>query len=164
MHTDCWALTPFFLRRPRVVPDLSAPETLLGFDFGVRRIGVALGQVLTGHARPLSTLASAPVTQRFAQIAALIAAWQPDRLIVGLPLDEDGAPGATTTLAQRFARQLHGRFHLPVEMVDERFSTRAAQDIIAGARRPHGTDDAVAAAVILQQWLDAPRPGLTPCP
>jgi putative Holliday junction resolvase len=133
-----------------------APETLLAFDFGTRRIGVALGNTLTGSARALAVLDAAPADRRFARIAALIAQWHPDRLVVGRPLDEQGAETGTTRLADRFANQLRGRFGLPVEPVDERYTSREAQAIIAsgdGRRAGAGADDGVAAAVILAQYL-----------
>ncbi len=137
------------------------PETLLAFDFGVRRIGVALGNTLSASARPLTLIDSAPTDQRFARIAELIRTWQPDRLVVGRPLDEDGSLTETTRLAERFANQLRGRFGLAVEAVDERFSSREAQAIIAATGRggAHGAqhrghDDPMAAAVILAQYLD----------
>ena len=141
----------------------NSAQTLLAFDFGVRRIGVALGNTLTDSARALEVFDSVPTDQRFAHIAALIAAWQPDRLVVGRPLDEDGTPTETTRRAERFANQLRGRFGLPVDQVDERFSSREAQAIIADqrqsrqARRGPIEDDAIAAAVILEQFLHARR-------
>jgi putative Holliday junction resolvase len=140
-------------------------ETLLAFDFGVRRIGVALGNTLTGTARALEVFDSTPELQRFTHIEGLIRTWQPQRLVVGLPLNEDGTESDTTRRAQRFCNQLRGRFSLPVETVDERFSSREAQAIIEDqaqsmqrSRRPR-EDDAVAAAVILEQYLGglAPR-------
>jgi len=134
-------------------------ETLLAFDFGVRRIGVALGNTLTGTARALEVFDSTPEPRRFAHIEALIRTWQPQRLVVGRPLNEDGTESDTTLRAQRFSNQLRGRFGLPVETVDERFSSREAQAIIEDraqsmpkSRRPR-EDDAVAAAVILEQYL-----------
>ena len=129
------------------------PETLLAFDFGTRRIGVALGNTLTGSARALTVLASTPEAQRFAAIEALVRQWQPDRLVVGRPSDEDGTPTATTRRAERFANQLRGRFGLAVELVDERFSSREAQAIIASADGTRDDEDGVAAAVILEQYL-----------
>ncbi|MFN7287890.1 MAG: Holliday junction resolvase RuvX [Burkholderiales bacterium] len=134
-------------------------RTLLGLDFGVRCIGVALGNSLTNRARALTVIDTVVTDQRFAQLAALIAQWQPDGLVVGRPLNDDGSPTPTTARAERFANQLRGRFGLPVLAVDERFSSREAQAIIASGPRqragePRG-DDAVAAAVILQQALDA---------
>lgn len=134
-------------------------ETLLAFDFGVRRIGVALGNTLTGTARALEVFDSTPELQRFTHIEGLIRTWQPQRLVVGRPLNEDGTESDTTRRAQRFCNQLRGRFSLPVETVDERFSSREAQAIIEDraqsmprSRRPR-EDDAVAAAVILEQYL-----------
>ncbi|MEY4863812.1 MAG: hypothetical protein RLZ51_1907 [Pseudomonadota bacterium] len=134
-------------------------RTLLGLDFGVRCIGVALGNTLTHRARALTVIDTVVVAERFAALAALIQEWQPDALVVGRPLSEDGAATATTARAERFVNQLRGRFGLPVMSVDERFSSREAQAIIAsGPRRRAGEpagDDALAAAVILQQALDA---------
>lgn len=144
------------------------PRTFLGLDFGVRCIGVAVGNSLTRSARALAIIDTAVVDQRFAQLAELIAQWQPYGLVVGRPLNEDGTPTAATARAERFANQLRGRFGLPVLAVDERFSSREAQAIIASgprrrAREPQG-DDAVAAAVILQQALDSQPDGLAAFP
>jgi putative Holliday junction resolvase len=135
----------------------SGPSVVLGFDFGVRRIGVALGNTLTGGARALETIDAPSDGPRFDRIAALIREWRPDRLVVGRPLDEDGTPTETTRRAERFANRLRGRFGLPVDAVDERFSSREAQAIIASAGGRRDDEDAVAAAVILGQWLDAHR-------
>jgi putative Holliday junction resolvase len=134
-----------------------ADETLLGFDFGVARIGVALGNTVTCDARPLASLASVPLARRFERIGALIAQWRPERLVVGRPLDEEGVETDTTRRTDRFAAQLAGRFGLPVARVDERFSTREARAIIAAGGHDHD-DDSVAAAVILTQYLDETRP------
>jgi putative Holliday junction resolvase len=150
---------------PNTVLGHAAPETLLGFDFGIRRIGVAIGNTLTGDARALAIVDAVPVDRRFERIGALLREWQPQRLVVGRPLDEDGAPTETTRLSDRFANQLNGRFGLPVARVDERFSSREAQAIIASAGgRAGADDDAVAAAVILSQYLDGLRrsPGADP--
>lgn len=138
--------------------DPAAARVVLGFDFGVRRIGVALGNTLTGTARALQTIDSGSDTVRFERIAALVRDWRPDRLVVGRPLDEAGAPTDTTRRAERFANRLRGRFGLPVEAVDERFSSREARAIIEATGGRRDDEDAVAAAVILEQWLDAHRP------
>jgi len=120
--------------------------SFLAFDFGTRRVGVASGNTLLGQATPLKTLALEG-DARFAAIETLIAAWRPDALVVGVPLHPDGAAHDNTRRAQRFARQLHGRFRLPVHEVDERYTTTEA--LAAGA-----TDaDAAAAALILDQYL-----------
>jgi putative Holliday junction resolvase len=124
----------------------SRPQTFLAFDFGAVRVGVATGNGLTHSATPLSTLKETG-DARFAVIAKLIDEWQPDALVVGVPLHPDGAPHDNTRRAQRFARQLHGRFKLPVLEVDERFTSVEAE--ASGA-----TDvDAASAALILEQFL-----------
>ena len=121
-------------------------QSFLGFDFGTRRVGVATGNTLLGQAQPLKTLALEG-DARFAAIAALIAEWQPDGLVVGVPFHPDGAAHDNTRRAQRFARQLHGRFRLPVHEVDERYTTTEA--LAEGA----ADADAAAAAIILNQFL-----------
>jgi putative Holliday junction resolvase len=125
---------------------ISRPQTFLAFDFGAVRVGVATGNGLTHSATPLSTLKETG-DARFTAIARLIDEWQPDALVVGVPLHPDGAPHDNTRRAQRFARQLHGRFKLPVHEVDERFTSVEAE--ASGA-----TDvDAASAALILEQFL-----------
>ncbi len=141
----------------------SAPETLLAFDYGTRRVGVAVGNSLTGAARALVVIDEPHADPRFAAIASLIAQWQPQRLVVGRPVDDDGSPTATTPRAERFARQLQGRFGVPVAFVDERWSSAEAASNLraqratrrAGARHAARgePDDAEAAAVILRQYL-----------
>ena len=138
---------------------MSAPaHVLLAFDFGEKRIGVATGNTLTGAAQPLGTVAETTTDGRFARIGALIREWQPARLVVGRPLHPDGAAHEVTARAERFARQLEGRFGLPVSLVDERYSSVAAQARLRaqgrGARgRAAQDDDAMAAAIILEQYL-----------
>ena len=124
------------------------PQSFLSFDFGTRRVGVASGNTLLGQAQPLKTLALEGEA-RFAAIGALIAEWQPDALVVGVPFHPDGAPHDNTRRAQRFARQLHGRFRLPVHEVDERYTTTEA--LADGAADADA--DAAAAAIILNQFL-----------
>jgi putative Holliday junction resolvase len=124
----------------------SAPRSFLAFDFGTKRVGVASGNTLTRTATPLKTIAAEGDT-RFAALGALIKEWQPEALVVGVPYHPDGAPHDNTARAQRFARQLHGRFRLPVHEVDERYSTTEAQ--AAGA----SDVDAASAAIILEQFL-----------
>ena len=121
-------------------------RTYLSFDFGTRRVGVAVGNTLLGRARPLKTVA-AEGDARFAALQALVAEWQPDALVVGVPFHPDGAAHDNTQRARRFARQLHGRFRLPVHEVDERYTTTEA--LAAGA----ADADAAAAAIILDQFL-----------
>ncbi|MEZ5741568.1 MAG: Holliday junction resolvase RuvX [Burkholderiaceae bacterium] len=108
---------------------------MLGFDVGLARVGVALGNAITGDARALRILVRTSNRQLFADITSLIGQWQPDALVVGRPLTDDGRAQATTGLAERFARQLGGRFGLPVTLVDERYSSLAAQAEIGNGRR-----------------------------
>lgn len=123
-------------------------EIVFGFDFGLKRIGIAMGNTLTGHAQPLSVIHAADNASRFQAIEDLIRAWQPARLVVGEPRHPDGAEHEMTLRCRRFANQLNGRFNLPVTLVDERYSSAVIQ-----ARRGE-VIDAQAAAIILQQYFD----------
>jgi putative Holliday junction resolvase len=123
--------------------DAAREEIVFGFDFGARRLGVAVGNSVTRRARPLALIDDAGDV-RWRRIGELVAAWQPARLVVGLPRHPDGAAHALAARCERFARQLGGRFRLPVALVDERYSSAVAEG---------GRDDE-AAAIILQQWFD----------
>jgi len=123
-----------------------SPSTFLGFDFGLKRVGVASGNRLTGTATPLTTL-HAQGKAVFTPIEALLKEWQPDALVVGIPRHPDGAPHAMTAAAQKFAASLRGRFHKPVFEVDERYTSVEAESY--GARDV----DAAAAALILEQYM-----------
>jgi putative Holliday junction resolvase len=125
---------------------ISRPQTFLAFDFGTVRVGVATGNSLTRSATPLTTLRETG-DARFLAIAKLIAEWQPDALVVGVPLHPDGAPHDNTRRARTFARQLQGRFKLPVHEVDERYTSVEAE---AGGAADL---DAASAALILEQHL-----------
>ncbi|GAB2893452.1 Holliday junction resolvase RuvX [Paralcaligenes sp. KSB-10] len=129
-------------------------ETLLAFDYGTKKIGVAIGNTLTRQARPLEILTPLTRQQRFAAIGRLLDEWQPQRVIVGLPLTLDGSEQYASLRCRRFANQLRGRFSLEVELIDERGSSLEAQHIL-GSNAP---DDAVAAAVILQRYFDVLAP------
>ena len=126
--------------------EASAPRSFLAFDFGTLRVGVASGNTVTRTATPLRTVA-AEGDARFVALGALIAEWQPDALVVGVPYHPDGAPHDNTARAQRFARQLHGRFALPVHEVDERYTPPEAHSQRAS------DVDAASAAIILEQFL-----------
>ena len=134
--------------------------TILAFDFGTQRIGVAVGETLLGQARPLTAIAATANDERFAAITRLIAAWQPTLLVVGLPLRMDGAEHDMSARCRRFAHQLEGRFRLPVELVDERLSSADAESRLAErgmawrTRKDHL--DAEAAAILLQNFFDTP--------
>ena len=140
----------------RPASPLVAHQSYLAFDFGTRRVGVATGNSLTRSARPLRTVA-AEGDARFAAIAALIAEWQPQALVVGVPYHPDGAPHDNTRRAQKFARQLNGRFHLTVHEVDERYTTTEAHGMGAA------DVDAASAAIILEQYLQG-LPRSSPAP
>jgi putative Holliday junction resolvase len=130
----------------RALATAPQPLSFLAFDFGLRRVGVATGNTLTGTATPLTTLA-AEGEARLAAIAALVDEWRPSALVVGVPYHPDGAAHANTARARRFARQLRARFGLPVHEVDERYTTTAAKS--AGS----ADLDAAAAAILLEQHL-----------
>ena len=139
----------------------SEPDaTLLAFDFGARRIGVAVGTTLLRTARALTTIDTERNDERFAAIGALIAEWQPDRLVVGVPLHADGTEHGMTARARRFAHQLEGRYRLRVVQVDERHTTQLARSALQaegrGGREHRVLRDAVAAQIILQAYLDTP--------
>ncbi|MBL8390315.1 MAG: Holliday junction resolvase RuvX [Candidatus Accumulibacter sp.] len=137
--------------------------TVLAFDFGEKRIGVAVGDGQLRQAHPLTTIDAEASNARFAAIAELIAEWQPDSLVVGQPLALDGTPHAMTARCARFANQLRGRFGLVVEHADERLtSADAAARLRAaghGARQARRHLDAVAAQLILQGHFDATAEG-----
>ena len=137
----------------RIEPD----ATILAFDFGTRRIGVALANTVTRVAHPLTTLDVVDSGAQLDAIAALIGEWQPSALVVGLPVHADGSAHAMTARARRFAHDLEARFRLPVAMVDERYTTQVAAGTarVAGrGRAGRGRRDEAAAQIILQAWLD----------
>ena len=133
-------------------------ETLLAFDFGTRFVGIAVGDTETRTAHPLTMIDAEANALRFERITALVAEWHPARLVVGLPLSMDGEEHDMTRRARRFARQLQARFALPVEMVDERLSSAGAAELLAasgrGGRAHKHSSHALAAQIILQDWLD----------
>lgn len=145
--------------------------TVLAFDFGERYIGIAVGDTQTAMAHPLDMIDAEANAERFARIADLIAEWRPARLVVGLPLSEDGSEHDLTRRARRFANQLKGRFGLAVDLADERFSSTAAEEALQdmaregqagrGWKRNKNKSHALAAQLILQGYLDelAVRPG-----
>ncbi len=136
-------------------------QTLLGFDFGVRRIGVAVGQTITASARPLTTL-NCP--QRgvpdWAALDRLLREWQPQALVVGRPTHADGSDNSTTVASDAFARALGDRYRLSVHRVDERLSSHEAETRLAQqgtrARQKKGAIDMMAACIILETWLADP--------
>ncbi len=141
--------------------------TCLAFDFGLERIGVAVGEAALGTAHPLRTLRTQPFDKAMTTIAALVREWQPAQLVVGMPADEDGAvsQSALARRVARFTRQLQETFRLPVTCVNERYSSLEAEDRLrtaAGARRAAQASrerelDAGAAQVILEQFFSERR-------
>ncbi|MFI8381451.1 Holliday junction resolvase RuvX [Pseudomonas sp. NPDC079086] len=131
---------------------------LLGFDYGSKQIGVAVGQVITGQARELCILKAQNGVPDWQMVEALIKEWQPDAIVVGLPLNMDGTKSEMSDRAEKFARRLNGRFNLPVHTHDERLTTYEAK----GQRLQQGQNsgyrerpvDALAAALLLQGWLE----------
>ena len=132
-------------------------KQLLGFDFGDRSIGVAYGQSITGTARPLTALKAKSGQPDWQQVAKLLKEWQPDALIVGSPLNMDGTEQPLTAQAKKFANRLHGRFGLPVFMVDERLTTveAKAQLFAQGGYRSLQKEqvDNLSAVLILESWF-----------
>ena len=134
--------------------------TLLAFDFGTKRIGIAVGNTLLRRANPLTTINEEKTDARFARIAALISEWQPAALVVGLPSNADGTPHGLTALCRRFANRLQGRFKLPTILVDERYTSLAAsaqlnEEGIHGMKQK-ALIDQYAAQQILQAYFDEP--------
>jgi len=135
-----------------------AGRLLLGFDYGTRQIGVAVGQRITGQARELCVLRAQNGVPDWAQVEALIKEWQPDTLVVGLPLNMDGTRSEMSERAEKFARRLEGRFRLPVHTHDERLTTFEAKG--HRLRQGRGGDyrkdpvDALAAVLLLEGWMD----------
>lgn len=123
-------------------------ETVLGFDFGLKRIGVAVGNTVIKQAQPLTIISAATNDEKFAAIETLVKEWQPTLCIVGLPKHPDGAEHEMTARCRRFANQLHGRFDVATVLVDERYSSA-----VIFHQRGDRIDDR-AAAIILQQYFD----------
>jgi putative Holliday junction resolvase len=125
----------------------------MGFDYGTRKIGVAVGQTVTGTASALETLLSVKNQPDWIRIGQLIKEWKPDALIVGLPLNLDDSSTDATAGALRFSRQLEGRYHLPVHLADERFTSAEARTRLGPREKEIERYDAVAAKLIVETWL-----------
>lgn len=139
--------------------------TLIAFDFGTKRIGIAVGNTLLRRANPLATIDDEKTDTRFARIEALLKEWQPSALVVGLPSNDDGTPHELTALCRRFANRLKGRFKLPTILVDERYTSLAAsaqlnEEGIRG-RQQKTLIDQYAAQQILQAYFDEPAAGIS---
>jgi putative Holliday junction resolvase len=144
--------------RSAELPITPRTGTVLAFDFGEKRIGTAIGETTSGMAHPLTTIHAADKQRRFAAIAALINEWQPASLVVGLPSHMDGTEHEISRLARKFAGELTRRFGLPVDLVDERLTSAAAESSLdesgVASHKRKNMVDAVAAQHILQDFLD----------
>ncbi|MBU3709215.1 MAG: Holliday junction resolvase RuvX [Burkholderiaceae bacterium] len=127
-------------------------STVIAFDFGLKRIGVAVGNTVLRQATPLAVIEAARNENKFAAITRLLDEWQPSTLVVGLPLHPDGAEHEMTVRCRRFANQLHGRYDIPAVLIDERYSSA----VLSQRRGEH--IDSEAAALILQQYFDQHEP------
>ncbi len=136
----------------------SQAMTVMGFDFGTKRIGTAIGESLLGSAKPLNTVDAVNGEPTWLQVDELVKRWRPDLLVVGVPLKIDGTELFTTHLARRFIKQLRRRFKLPVEPVDERLTTKAAREIVfeeGGYKSLQKAEiDSIAAKLIVEQWFE----------
>jgi putative Holliday junction resolvase len=139
--------------------------TLIGFDFGERRIGIAVGETSTGIANPLGAIDAAATEDRFREIGKLVEEWRPQAFVVGRPRHSDDSEHAVAKLAEKFARRLAAKFHLPVAFVDETLTSATAEmqlrEAHTGKRQSRearrASVDALAAAMILQSYLDQPE-------
>jgi len=131
-------------------------RTILGFDFGTKRIGIAIGQEVTGTVNPLTTVTAVKHKPDWESISKIIAEWQPDLLVVGLPLHMDGTEQPMTQAARRFSNQLNGRYQIPIALMDERLSSDEAESILnerSGSFQDKAQIDMISAQLILQSWM-----------
>lgn len=135
--------------------------TIIGFDFGLKQIGVAVGEPITATARPLAILKAADGIPQWPQVANILNEWQPSIVIVGLPLNMDGSESPMCVRTRKFANRLHGRYGVKVELQDERLSSSAARSSLnkgfslGHTRVPHNKIDAIAAAIIVESWFES---------
>ena len=140
---------------------MMAENLVLGFDFGLKRIGVAVGYPEVSIATPLAAIEYEDNQHRFEKIASLIEEWKPARLIVGLPTHADGTAHDMTRRCQRFSQQLSGRFDLPVSLVDERYTSIIAEDLLRSSstkkshREAKAHIDSLSAQIVVQTYLDS---------
>ena len=150
------------------MPDgMTAPilsGTLFAFDFGTKRIGIAIGNTISKTSQPLTTINDEKNETRFEVIAGLLREWQPAALVVGLPCNDDGTPHEMTAPCRRFANRLKGRFKLPTLLVDERYTSAAASSVLdeegIHGRKQKTLIDQYAAQQILQAYFDEPSAGI----
>jgi len=145
------------------MPDNEPHLTALAFDYGLRQIGVAVGQTITGTASPAALISARDGMPNWQDVEKVLQTWQPQLLLIGLPLNMDGTESEFCQRARKFARRLEGRFGIKARMVDERLSTREAKER-GGYRESYRRDpvDNIAAQIILESWLRDPQLGLDP--
>lgn len=136
-----------------------APQTLLGFDFGTKSIGVATGQMITATAQPIDAIKANDGIPNWDTVEKVIKEWQPDLVVVGLPLNMDGTEQMITQRAKKFANRLNGRFGVEIALQDERLTTASAKEFIferGGFKAlDKGKIDSVSAALILESWMES---------
>ena len=128
---------------------IKKPMTILAFDYGTRRVGVAVGNTETKVSQALKTIAAPNTDVLFQELESLVKEWQPDQIVVGLPTHPDGSEHEMTAKAKRFGNQLYGRFNLPISWVDERYTSA----VLEGDPQMHDNLDAHSAALILEQYF-----------
>ena len=137
---------------------IKAPATLLGFDFGTKSIGVSTGQMITATAQPLSAIKANDGIPNWNTVEKVILEWQPDLVVIGLPLNMDGTEQPITLRAKKFANRLNGRFGVKIALQDERLTTASAKEFIfshGGYKSlEKGKIDSVSAALILESWME----------
>ena len=151
------------------MPNSIKHQTIMAFDYGLRQIGVAHGQTLTANAEGIGILKASDGVPNWDDVKAMLNEWKPNLILVGLPLNMDGSESELSRLARKFARRLQGRFNVDALMVDERLTS---QDAKSSLRDPSSNNkgnkidltkiDHLAAALILQSWLDQPNLGQQP--
>lgn len=137
---------------------MNEARTIIGFDFGMKNIGIAIGQELTHTANPLTVIKAKDGIPDWQQVAAIIDQWKPQLLVVGLPLNMDGTEQEMTAAARRFGNRLNGRFNIPVDWQDERLTTFEALEQLGIQSKmqsnKRGDVDRISAQLILQSWLN----------
>ncbi len=136
--------------QPGGAGDLPAPETVLAVDFGLKHIGLAVGQTITRTASPLTTVSAKDGRPNWGAFDAVVGQWRPDRLVVGLPSHMDGAESEMSRRARQFARILEKRYARPVQLIDERLTSVEAKRLAAD-----GDNHAIAAGLIAETWLNS---------
>lgn len=131
------------------------PERILGFDYGTKKIGVAYGQVVTANCLPLKDIKAKDGIPNWQQLEQILREWEPDTLVIGLPLNMDGSESDISRRARKFSNRLHGRFGLPCHLVDERLSSAEAKQMMVDHQWQDKSLDCVAAALILETWFNA---------